>query len=239
VVRRRVIRVFEEKYKIPFIHAYGMTETSPLALASRPKSYQQDLPYEEQLELRAKQGILVPGLEMKVIGKNGEVRWDGKEMGELCLRGPWIAAEYYNDDRTKEAFRDGWLHTGDVVTVDEEGFVKIVDRTKDVIKSGGEWISSVDLENALMAHDAVFEAAVVAVPHPKWQERPIACVVLKEGKTVTKEELYDFLRPQFTKWWLPDDIVFMKEIPKTSVGKFLKQKLREELKNYYSSTNTQ
>ncbi|TLS33784.1 long-chain fatty acid--CoA ligase [Geobacillus thermoleovorans] len=229
-----IIRAFEEKYGIPFIHAYGMTETSPLVLVSRPKSYQDGLSYEEKLDIRAKQGLLAPGLEMKVIGQNGPVRWDGQEMGELCLRGPWIAAEYYNDERTNEAFRDGWLHTGDVVTVDEEGFVKIVDRTKDVIKSGGEWISSVDLENALMAHEAVFEAAVVAVPHPKWQERPIACVVLKEGKSVTKEELYDFLRPQFTKWWLPDDIVFLDEIPKTSVGKFLKRKLRDEMAARYA-----
>ncbi|MEB3749661.1 long-chain fatty acid--CoA ligase [Geobacillus icigianus] len=229
-----VIRAFEEKYGIPFIHAYGMTETSPLVLVSRPKSYQDGLSYEEKLDIRAKQGLLALGLEMKVIGQNGPVRWDGKEMGELCLRGPWIAAEYYNDERTKETFRDGWLHTGDVVTVDEEGFVKIVDRTKDVIKSGGEWISSVDLENALMAHEAVFEAAVVAVPHPKWQERPIACVVLKEGKSVTKEELYDFLRPQFAKWWLPDDIVFLDEIPKTSVGKFLKRKLRDEMAARYA-----
>jgi fatty-acyl-CoA synthase len=154
-------------------------------------------------------------------------------MGELCLRGPWIADEYYQDERSGEAFRDGWLHTGDVVTVDEEGFIKIVDRTKDLIKSGGEWISSVDLENALMAHEAVFEAAVVAVPHAEWQERPIACVVLKEGRQVTKEELYDFLRPQFAKWWLPDDIVFMNEIPKTGVGKFLKMKLRDQLKDYF------
>jgi fatty-acyl-CoA synthase len=228
-----MIRAFEEKHKIPFIHAYGMTETSPLVVLSRLKSYQQDLLNEDRLEIRSKQGFLVPGVEMKVIGKDGEVKWDGAEMGELCLRGPWIADEYYQDERSKEAFRDGWLHTGDVVTVDEEGFIKIVDRTKDLIKSGGEWISSVDLENALMAHEAVFEAAVVAVPHVQWQERPIACVVLKEGKHVTKEELYDFLRPQFAKWWLPDDIVFMNEIPKTSVGKFLKTKLREQLKDYF------
>jgi fatty-acyl-CoA synthase len=228
-----MIRAFEEKHKIPFIHAYGMTETSPLVILSRLKSYQQDLSNEDRLEIRSKQGFLVPGVEMKVIGKDGEVKWNGSEMGELCLRGPWIADEYYQDERSKEAFRDGWLHTGDVVTVDEEGFIKIVDRTKDLIKSGGEWISSVDLENALMAHEAVFEAAVVAVPHAEWQERPIACVVLKEGKQVTKEELYDFLQPQFAKWWLPDDIVFMSEIPKTSVGKFLKMKLREQLKDYF------
>jgi fatty-acyl-CoA synthase len=232
-----IIKAFETKYNIPFIHAYGMTETSPLVVLSRLKSYQQDLPEEERLEIRAKQGILVPGIEMKVIGQNGEVAWDGKEMGELCLRGPWIADEYYRDERTKEAFKDGWLHTGDVVTVDEEGFVKIVDRTKDLIKSGGEWISSVDLENALMAHEAVFEAAVVAVPHEQWQERPVACVVLKEWAKdkVTKEDLYKFLEPQFAKWWLPDDIVFMDEIPKTSVGKFLKMKLREQLKEHLNT----
>jgi fatty-acyl-CoA synthase len=232
-----MIKAFEEKHKIPFIHAYGMTETSPLVVLSRLKSYQQDLSGEERLDIRSKQGFLVPGVEMKVIGKDGEVKWDGVEMGELCLRGPWIADEYYQDERSKEAFRDGWLHTGDVVTVDEEGFIKIVDRTKDLIKSGGEWISSVDLENALMAHEAVFEAAVVAIPHVQWQERPIACVVLKEGKHVTKEELYDFLRPQFAKWWLPDDIVFMTEIPKTSVGKFLKMKLREQLKDHFSKVD--
>ncbi|MCL6588254.1 MAG: AMP-binding protein, partial [Anoxybacillus sp.] len=208
---------------------------SPLVVLSRLKSYQQHVSNEEKLDIRAKQGFLVPGVEMKVIGKDGEVAWNGTEMGELCLRGPWIADEYYNDERSKDAFRDGWLYTGDVVTVDEEGFIKIVDRTKDVIKSGGEWISSVDLENALMAHEAVFEAAVVAVPHPQWQERPIACVVVKEGKHVTKEELYDFLRPQFAKWWLPDEIVFMNEIPKTSVGKFLKMKLREQLHDYFTN----
>ncbi len=226
---KSVIAAFEQKYHVPFVHAYGMTETSPLVTLARLKSYEKDLSYEEQLEIRSKQGYLVPGVEMKIVGGNGEVKWDGSEMGELCLRAPWIAASYYKDERTAEGFRDGWLYTGDVVTVDEEGCVKIVDRTKDVIKSGGEWISSVDLENALMAHEAVFEAAVVAVPHPKWQERPVACVVRKLNRVVTKEELYEFLQPQFAKWWLPDDIVFMEEIPKTSVGKFLKQALRKEL----------
>lgn len=151
-------------------------------------------------------------------------------MGELLIRGPWIADTYYKDERSAEAFVDGWLHTGDVVTLNEEGFVKIVDRTKDLIKSGGEWISSVDLENALMAHPAVFEAAVVSVPHPKWQERPVACVVLKDGVEATKEELIEFLEPQFAKWWLPDEVLFMDEIPKTSVGKFLKMTLREQVK---------
>ncbi|MFE8700209.1 long-chain fatty acid--CoA ligase [Cytobacillus sp. FJAT-54145] len=232
-----MIKAFEQKHNIPFKHAYGMTETSPLAVISTLKSYQEELSEEEKLEIKAKQGILVPGLEMKVVGKDGEVAWDGKEMGELALRGPWIASEYFKDERTADTFRDGWLYTGDVVTLDEEGFMKIVDRTKDLIKSGGEWISSVDIENALMAHEAVFEAAVVAVPHEQWQERPIACVVLKEKDGATKEELYDFLKPQFAKWWLPDDILFLEEIPKTSVGKFLKRALRDQVQKDYLQKN--
>ncbi|WP_404323639.1 long-chain fatty acid--CoA ligase [Cytobacillus firmus] len=231
-----MIKAFEQKHKIPFMHAYGMTETSPLVVISTLKSYQEELSAEERLDIKAKQGILVPGLEMKIAGKDGEAAWDGKEMGELAIRGPWIASEYYKDERTNEAFRDGWLYTGDVVTIDEEGFMKIVDRTKDLIKSGGEWISSVDIENALMAHESVFEAAVVAVPHEQWQERPVACVVLKEpfkGQTTT-EELYEFLKPQFAKWWLPDEILFFEEIPKTSVGKFLKMALREQVQKEYT-----
>ncbi|KML06077.1 long-chain fatty acid--CoA ligase [Rossellomorea marisflavi] len=233
---RGMIKAFEEKHGIPFMHAYGMTETSPLAVVASMKSQHDVLSDEERFDVKAKQGILVPGLEMKVIGKDGEVEWNGREMGELALRGPWIASEYYQDDRTEDAFRDGWLHTGDVVTIDEEGYIKIVDRTKDLIKSGGEWISSVDLENALMSHEDVFEAAVVAVPHEEWQERPVACVVLKdaEKRAVTEDEIIDFLRPQFAKWWLPDKVIFMKEIPKTSVGKFLKMALRDEIHNKIS-----
>jgi fatty-acyl-CoA synthase len=232
---RGMIKTYETKYKIPFIHAYGMTETAPLVVLSRLKSYQTDVSEEEKLDIRSKQGLLVPGIEMKIIGSNGEeVKWDGEEMGELLLRGPWIADEYYNDVRTEDAFKDGWLHTGDVATIDEEGTIKLVDRTKDLIKSGGEWISSVDLENALMAHEGVFEATVIAVPHPQWQERPIACVVLKENYKgqITKEILQEYLGTQFAKWWLPDDIIFMEEIPKTSVGKFLKRALREQLKDH-------
>ncbi|WP_100402553.1 long-chain fatty acid--CoA ligase [Bacillus sp. FJAT-42315] len=230
-----MIRAFETKFNVPFLHAFGMTETTPLATLARLKSYQLDLSEEEKLDQRAKQGMIVPGLEMKVINDRGEVNWDGADMGELLIRGPWIADEYYRDDRTEQAFRDGWLYTGDVATVDEEGVIKLVDRTKDLIKSGGEWISSVDLENALMGHDAVFEATVIAVPHTKWQERPVACVVLKDGfnEVTMKQELMDYLTPQFAKWWLPDEIVFMEEIPKTSVGKFLKRALRAQLEDYF------
>jgi len=235
---RGMIKAFETKYGIPFLHAYGMTETTPLATVSRLKSHQTDLDEEKMLDIRSMQGLLVPGLEMKIVGAEGEVKWNGTEMGELCLRGPWIADEYYKDERSADAFIDGWLHTGDVVTVDEEGVVKIVDRTKDLIKSGGEWISSVDLENAIMAHEAVFEASVVAIPHDEWQERPVACVVLKEayaGK-VDKQEIIDFISPLFAKWWLPDEVIFMDEIPKTSVGKFLKRALRDIVEKEMKST---
>ncbi|GGA63248.1 long-chain fatty acid--CoA ligase [Ornithinibacillus halotolerans] len=232
-----LIKAFEEKLNIPFYHAYGATETTPLATISRLKSYQQGLSTEEKYEERTRQGILVPGLQMKVVDEKGEVEWNGKDMGELLLRGPWIASEYYKDERTKDAFIDGWFHTGDVVTVDAEGTIKIVDRTKDLIKSGGEWISSVEIENAIMANEAVFEASVVAIPDEKWQERPIACVVLHEGfeNKVTKDDIIEFLKPQFAKFWLPDDVLFFEEIPKSSVGKFLKRELREQVKARYST----
>jgi fatty-acyl-CoA synthase len=233
---KSMIKAFEQKHNIPVIHAYGMTETSPLVFTSNLKSYHDDLGEEERYELKAKQGMTAPCIDIKVVGKDGEVAADGKEMGELLIKGPWIASEYYRDDRTEGAFKDGWLYTGDVVTVDEEGFVKIVDRTKDLIKSGGEWISSLDLENTLMGHKAIFEAAVIAIPHERWQERPVACVVLKEayrGK-VTKEEIIEYLKPQFAKWWLPDDVLFVDEIPKTSVEKFLKMALREQIQEKYA-----
>lgn len=230
---KSLIQTYEEKFDIPFIHAYGMTETTPVVTLSRLKSYQYDLSEEEKLDIRAKQGLFVPGVEMQVVNDHGPVKWNGEEMGELLLRGNWIADEYYRDERSIDTFKDGWLHTGDIATIDEEGTLKLVDRTKDLIKSGGEWISSVDLENALMAHEAVFEAAVIAVPSEKWLERPVACVVLKpeyEGN-ITEQELIEFLAPKFTKWWLPDKVLFMEEIPKTTVGKFLKRKLREEVQN--------
>lgn len=193
---------------------------------------------EELLNLRVSQGLTVSLIETEVVNENGPVPWDGETMGELRVRGPWIASAYYNDERTAEAFRDGWLYTGDIAVLTKEGYIKITDRTKDLIKSGGEWISSVDLENALMSHSDVLEAAVIAVPHPKWLERPLACVVLKEDATATKEQLLQFIEQDFAKWWLPDDIVFLDEIPKTSVGKFLKAKLREDLKDYELPTTS-
>lgn len=227
-----IIRAFEQKYRIPFFHAYGATETAPLVTYSRLKSYQLDLSEEEKTREKTRQGILVPGLEMKVIDDdNAEVPWDNESMGELLLRGPWIANEYYRDERSKTSFIDGWFHTGDVVIVDEEGTIKIIDRTSDLIKSGGEWISSVELENAIMSHDAVFEACVVAVPDQKWSERPIACVVLHDRfkEKVSKDDILDFIKPQFASFWIPDDVLFIEEIPKTSVGKFLKRELKKSV----------
>ncbi len=227
-----LIKAYNEKHGIPYINAYGMTETSPLVSMSYPLSTMEDYSAEELMDLRTTQGLTSSLIETEVVNEDGPVPWDGKTMGELRIRGPWIASEYYKDERSAEAFRDGWLYTGDIAVLTKEGYIKITDRTKDLIKSGGEWISSLDLENALMSHPAVFEAAVVAIPHEKWQERPLACVVLHEGAAATKEELLESLRGQFANWWIPDDVVFLNEIPKTSVGKFLKAKLREELNDY-------
>ncbi|MFF5994005.1 long-chain fatty acid--CoA ligase [Lysinibacillus sp. KU-BSD001] len=228
-----LIRHFEEKYGVNYVVVYGMTETSPIVALSNYLSKMDDWAIEDKIEARATQGLTMPCIESSIVNEDGEVPWDGETMGELRLRGPWIASEYFRDERTTDAMKDGWLYTGDIAVRSKEGFIKITDRTKDLIKSGGEWISSVDLENGLMSHPEVFEAAVIAIPHPKWQERPLACVVVKEGATVTKEELMTYLEGQFAKWWMPDDIVFLEEIPKTSVGKFLKAKLRENIQEIY------
>ena len=166
-----------------------------------------------------------------------EVPWDGVSRGELQVAGPWIAREYYDDERSPESFTsDGWLKTGDVVTCDAEGYLRIVDRTKDVVKSGGEWISSVELENEIMGHPAVAEAAVIGVKHPKWSERPLACVVVKPEATLSREELLEFLDGRVAKWWLPDDVVFIDEVPKTSVGKFSKRDLRDRFADHQLPT---
>ncbi|WP_027366218.1 long-chain fatty acid--CoA ligase [Desulfotruncus alcoholivorax] len=230
---KALIKAFDEEIGVPILHAYGMTETTPVVLVSKPKSYMLDWPADQLYDAKAKQGLLVPGLEMKVVDEEGrEAAWDGKQIGELWLRGPWIAKEYYKDpERSKPAFAGGWLHTSDIVSVDKEGFVSIVDRAKDLIKSGGEWISSVDLENTIMAHPAVQEAAVVAMPHEKWVERPVACVVIREDwkGRLSEADIISFLEDKVAKWWLPDKVIFVDEIPKTSVGKFNKKALRQRL----------
>src|SRR5699024_8754828 len=180
---------FEEKYNIPFFHAYGATETTPLATYSRLKSYQEDLSAEEQINEKTRQGILVPGLEMKVIGDDGEIPWDGESMGEVLLKGPWIADEYYKDERSDKGFHDGWFYTGDVATVAEEGTIDIVDRTSDSVPSGGLGLSRVELDNMIMADESAFEAAVIAVPDATGAERPGACVVMHdESKGQTTKE---------------------------------------------------
>jgi fatty-acyl-CoA synthase len=235
---RSMIEAFEQKHGIKVIHAWGMTETSPLGTTANLKSYQLDLPEEEQFAFRAKQGTPVPLVDIRGIDEQGkEIPWDGKTFGELEVRGPWIISSYYNDERSKDSFHDGWFKTGDVVTIDADGFMQIVDRAKDLVKSGGEWISSQDLENTIMSHPKVAEAAVIAIPHPKWQERPLACVVPKPDykDTITKEEIYEHLRPHYSAMYLPDDVVFIEAIPKTSVGKFDKKVLRAQFKDYVRS----
>jgi fatty-acyl-CoA synthase len=230
---RSMIEAYQKKFGVQICHAWGMTETSPLGTVCILKQEMEDLPEDEQFAIRAKQGIPVPGVEIRAVDENGkEVPWDGKTMGELQIRGPWIASSYYNDPRTADSFANGWFRTGDVVSIDPEGYMQIVDRTKDLVKSGGEWISTVELETAIMGHPKVLEAAVIAVPHPKWQERPLAIVVPKSGDMPTKQDIYNLLEKQFAKWQLPDDIVFVEAIPKTSVGKFDKKVVRQQYQDY-------
>jgi len=193
----------------------------------------QTLPEERKFELRARQGLPSPFTEIRAMGDEGEVPWDGRTPGELEVRGPFIAASYYNLPQERNSWsEDGWLRTGDVATIDPEGYMKITDRTKDLIKSGGEWISSVDLENALVGHPGIKEAAVVAIPHSKWVERPLAVVVAKEDAKPTTDELRRFLAEKFAKWQLPDDFIFVPELPHTSTGKLLKSQLRKQFKDW-------
>jgi fatty-acyl-CoA synthase len=221
-----------QRHGLNIVQAWGMTEMSPLGTVAHIRRELADLPQDEQNRWRAKAGYPVPFVDFRVLDDEGrQVPWDGTTFGELEVRGPWITASYYNGGEDSAAkFHDGWLRTGDVVTVDEYGYLGIVDRSKDVIKSGGEWISSVDLENLIMGHPQVLEAAVIGVPDPKWQERPVAYVVPKpEFKgTLTKEDIIAYLEPRVAKWWLPDDVIFIESVPKTSVGKFDKKVLRAQ-----------
>ena len=234
----RLMRALD-KHGLHIMHLWGMTETTPLATLGRLKRHMRAWKEDEQYEARGKQGWPAPFVELRVMrpggpdGKSVEAPRDGQTPGELEVRGPWVAGSYYNaPDQAHRWTADGWFKTGDIATMDDEGFIKIVDRAKDLVKSGGEWISSVDLENALMGHPAVKEAAVIGVPHPKWQERPLAAVVLKEGAKASPEELRDFLRQSFAKWQVPDAFVFLEAIPRTSVGKFKKVALREQFANW-------
>ncbi len=224
-VPRVMIEAFRDRYGIDMIQGWGMTETSPLAAVSIPPS---GTPRDQEIDYRVKAGRVVAGVEVRITDDDGTVlARDGKSVGEIEIRGPWITASYYGVD-DPEKFHDGWLRTGDIGTLDGEGFLTVSDRTKDVIKSGGEWISSVELEGAVMAHPAVFEAAVVAVPDDRWQERPLCCVVLRPDHGASAEELRDFLSTKVAKWWLPERWAFIESVPKTSVGKFDKKVLRAQ-----------
>ncbi len=235
-----VPRALSEGYRaqtgLPIMQAWGMTETSPVASVGRIKStIAATLDDDGRADLRTTVGQPSICVDARIVRPESteELPWDGEASGELQVRGPWIASEYYDDERSPESFTDdGWLKTGDVAVIDRHGYIRLVDRTKDVIKSGGEWISSVDLENELMGHPKVAEAAVIGVPHPKWSERPLACVVVREGEELTKEEVLAYLDGKVAKWWLPDDVVFVDEIPKTSVGKFSKKDLRDKFEGY-------
>jgi fatty-acyl-CoA synthase len=210
-----------------------MTEMSPVGTVSRLTPELEGASADEQYRTRATQGVPTPLVEVRAVGEAGVVPWDGVSMGVLEVRGPWVAAAYFRPDEAGARWSDdGWFRTGDVVTIRPDGFVKITDRSKDLIKSGGEWISSVDLENALMGHPAVKEAAVVAIAHPRWDERPLAAVVLKPGAEATGPELVAHLAPSFAKFWLPDAVVFVEEIPRTSTGKFMKAVLRERYQDW-------
>lgn len=222
-----------DRHGVHILQLWGMTETTPAATVSRLKSYMQDLPEAEQYATRCRQGWPLPFVEMRAFGVDGVAPWDGDTVGELQVRGPWVASSYYNmPEEARRWTEDGWFCTGDVCNIDSEGFMKIVDRTKDMIKSGGEWISSVDLESALMDHPSIREAAVVAVPHPKWDERPLAVIVCKDGQKISAAELCQFLAQKFSKWQLPDNFVFVDQLPHTSTGKLLKSKLREQFKEW-------
>jgi fatty-acyl-CoA synthase len=229
-VPRALSEAYRQTIGIPILQGWGMTETSPLASTGRVRSTLADRSDDEQADIRATQGVVTPLVDCRIVAPGGgeELPWDGEAYGELQVTGPWIAAAYYNDERSAQSFTaDGWLRTGDVATISPEGYIRIVDRTKDVIKSGGEWISSVELENQIMAHPAVAEAAVIAVVDAKWGERPLACVVPKEGKEISAEDVRGFLDGRVPKWWIPSEIELIDEVPKTSVGKFSKKDLRE------------
>jgi fatty-acyl-CoA synthase len=229
-VPKALSEAYREQLGLPILQAWGMTETSPIAAVMRLDGDEESLPAAEQAELRTMVGRPSFGVECRVVVPDSldPVPWDGESSGELQCRGNWIAATYYDDERAGESFTaDGWLRTGDVAVVDARGRVRLVDRTKDLIKSGGEWISSVEIENELMAHPKIQEAAVIGVPHPRWSERPLACVVPVAGAELTKDEVIEYLADKVAKWQLPDDVVFIDEVPKTSVGKFSKKTLRE------------
>ncbi|MDA8020532.1 MAG: 3-(methylthio)propionyl-CoA ligase [Thermoanaerobaculia bacterium] len=228
---RSMIAEFQERHRVQVVHAWGMTETSPLGTVGTLKSKHEGLSEDARLDLQAKQGRAVAGVQLRIVSDDGaEQVQDGEAFGELEVKGPWVVGRYFRTEG--EALRDGWFPTGDVATIDHDGFMQITDRAKDVIKSGGEWISSIDLENEVVAHPRVAEAAVIGIHHPKWDERPLLVVVAKPDDPPTAEELREFLQDKIAKWWMPDDIVFVDELPHTATGKISKKDLRVRFENY-------
>jgi fatty-acyl-CoA synthase len=225
---------FKKRHNLVVTHAWGMTEMSPIGTVARLKHEMESWTADQQLAIEATQGYPVPLVELRHTADDGTILpWDGSSMGELEVRGPWVASSYYNNTEQQERFTpDGWFKTGDIVTINSAGYITITDRSKDVIKSGGEWISTIALENALMAHPAVLEAAVFAARHEKWDERPLAAIVFKEGQSASKDELRAVLEGDFAKFWMPDDFLFVDQIPKTSTGKFQKLTLRQQYGDY-------
>jgi acyl-CoA synthetase (AMP-forming)/AMP-acid ligase II len=228
-----MIETFDKEYGVEVLHAWGMSEMSPLGSVNHPKAKHADWPEQERFAVRLKQGRPPYGVEMKIVDDGGnELPRDGKAFGDLLVRGPWITNGYFKSEGGSVLREDDWFPTGDVATIDPDGYMQITDRSKDVIKSGGEWISSIDLENAAMAHPAVAEAAVIGVAHPKWDERPLLIVQKKPNAAVDKAALIEFLAGKVAKWWLPDDVQFVDTIPHTATGKILKTRLREDFKGY-------
>ena len=230
---RAMTKAFQEKYGVEVVHAWGMTEMSPLGSLCTMKPEYASLEGDARLNVQMKQGHPPFGVEMKITDDAGrDLPWDGKTFGRLKVRGPAVAKAYYKGEGGEAFDKDGWFDTGDVATMDQYGYMQITDRAKDVIKSGGEWISSIDVENLAVGHPKVAEAAVIGVSHPKWDERPLLVIVLKKGETVTKEELLEFMHGKIAKWWMPDDVVFVEDIPHTATGKIQKITLRQRFKDY-------
>jgi fatty-acyl-CoA synthase len=227
-----MITAFQQRHQVQVLHAWGMTEMSPLGTVATPKAKHAEATPAQRFAVECKQGRVIYGVDMKIIGDDGgDLPWDGKSYGDLLVRGPWILGEYFKGEGGNP-LRDGWFPTGDVATIDADGYMQITDRSKDVIKSGGEWISSIDLENVAVAHPAVAMAACIATPHPKWDERPLLVVVRKPGAAVTREELLAHFLDKVVKWQVPDDVVFVESIPLGATGKMQKAKLREQMKGY-------
>jgi acyl-CoA synthetase (AMP-forming)/AMP-acid ligase II len=233
---RYMVETFKNDYNVDVLHAWGMTETSPLGTACQLKKKHDNISKQDRITLSLKQGRVVYGVEMKIIGTDGEeLPWDGETYGNILVRGPWIASSYFKGSGKDVVDGDGWFDTGDIGTIDKDGYMQITDRDKDVIKSGGEWISSIDLENEATGVPGILEAAVIAIPDPKWDERPLVIAVKSQGFDVTKKDVLDHLSKTFAKWQLPDDVVFVDELPHGATGKLLKNILRSKYKDYQLS----